>query len=419
MKALVITLEQPNRDPRIACSLEKLAQEYQTSLLVAQYAENADKIETYKKYPYIQGRKFSTLIAAYLLAKFLALHALQIIYHPVIAFKIFKAIFARSSLKDFKNSLFKRDLTKFNPIPTAILYMLLREKLPLKEKYDVIWCHEYISAFAGYVYKLHYPNAKIIWDEHEAGVFPDLIDLYKIINPKIDIFISLNEPILAYQQKLLKHPNAFILPNAPLKKPHSKALPIKERLEFVIVGTLNIHMNLVLDSLIEAFSQFPEQAVLHLYLMRPIGTSEKNRDISGLEFQNHAPNIIFHSPLLNQEMLEKIKEYDVGICPYIFTNNYIGENSCANKAGEYMHSGLAVMINQSMSWYGKKIIDFGCGFTYDGQSKDSLHQAINNLLKNPGKVQEMKENSAKAAADFWNYDAFFDKLPLKKIPLDF
>lgn len=394
-KALVITTEMAHQDPRVGWNLTCLEKNYDITIVSLFSCLNKENIEFYKKYNVIETNLRNLNLFQIFIISILELIKLT----PLILANI-------SIFFEFITSIFKKNKAYLEPnaLKIFIFFVLIYRKIP-KEKYDLIWCHEFISVIPGLRYKLQNPLTKIAWDEHEIGICTTIQKLQNLISKHIDYFISLNSDILTYQlEKLPALKNkSYIIPNIPLKK-NLTFKPIQERIKFVIIGMESKRLNLAMSSILEQWKDFANNSKLelHCYLMQNSSLAlQKSSKYNNINYKN----VFFHDPLSNYILNEKIKEYDIGVCPYF--NDEIMKFACPNKIGEYIHAGLAIMTSEYTIWYNKEISKMNCGFSFI--LKD-LKKIIEDILENPQIINQMKENSCKNATTQWNYEYFFNKL---------
>jgi glycosyltransferase involved in cell wall biosynthesis len=97
----------------------------------------------------------------------------------------------------------------------------------------------------------------------------------------------------------------------------------------------------------------------------------------------------------------------VGICAYHPTANYF--HGQPTKLLEYMGSGLPVVASD-FPFYRQVIGSTGCGLLVDPSKPAEIAEAIQWLLRNPGRAEEMGRRGRRAVLDRYNWELESKKL---------
>jgi glycosyltransferase involved in cell wall biosynthesis len=188
-----------------------------------------------------------------------------------------------------------------------------------------------------------------------------------------------------------------VLPNWELQTPHSpfdnslKSNTISEEINFVYLGRYAEDRGI--EKLIEVWPR-EERFKLTLYIPNlPTGLIKKINN----------PYIILKSPLKENEIVNVLRNYDVGIIPYEYTYPY---NHCSpNKLGQYFAAGIAIFAN-NLPFIASSIEESGAGLIFDWKSKNFSNQ-LQFFSRNS--LSEMKMKSR----DFFRECANFDSALLR------
>lgn len=92
-------------------------------------------------------------------------------------------------------------------------------------------------------------------------------------------------------------------------------------------------------------------------------------------------------------------------------------NSNPNKLFEYMAAGLPIVCTSIPAW-AQIVKEAGCGLVVNATNTEEIATAINYLLDNPKKAQQMGQNGYQAFMNIYNWDAEKDKLISEYYKLD-
>ena len=101
-----------------------------------------------------------------------------------------------------------------------------------------------------------------------------------------------------------------------------------------------------------------------------------------------------------EEVLKILQEAKIGLVPLHKTEKYLGAYPV--KLFEYMNAGIPVIINQIPLWE-EIVLGENCGLSVDTTNPQEFAKAINFLLNNPEKAQQMGMNGYRAVREKYNW----------------
>ena len=284
------------------------------------------------------------------------------------------------------------------------------------QKYQVINCHSINLLPLSVVLKFK-SQSLLIYDIHELETetiamtsvrkfFSKIVET--VLIRFVDYTIVVSEPIKDWYVKKYKIENISVIKNMPSIQPdridlnfslRSKFHIPKEDIVFVYHGALLKGRGI--ERLIYIFSQLIDRSK-HLVIIG-FGDLEETCRFSA----RNNTNIHFNSALNKSELLEFIKEADVGL-------NFI-DNSCLNhefclpnKLWDYLSVPIPIMVN-NLEGMRMVIEEYNCGWLVEDDNK-SLKATIENLNRNDLSI---KKNNARNSLAKWGWN--FEKQKLLKI----
>ena len=286
-------------------------------------------------------------------------------------------------------------------------WCLLVYKSLSSQKYDVINCHS-INLLPLSVLLKYKSNSKLIYDIHELETETHSMTkvrkfcskiVEKILIRFVDFTIVVSEPIKDWYVKTYSIQNVAVIKNMPSAKSNRVNLDISMRgkfdisindIVFVYHGALLEGRGI--ENLFSVFTKLKDKSK-HLVV---IGFGE----LEGLcqSFANNNSNIHFNEVLQKDELLEFIKEANIGL-------NFI-DNSCLNheyclpnKLWDYLSVPMPVMVNDLVGM--RTIVEkYDCGWLID-EDNNTLLSAIENL---PLEEISEKHMNAKESLSRWGWD---------------
>ena len=284
------------------------------------------------------------------------------------------------------------------------------------QKYQVINCHSINLLPLSVVLKFK-NQSLLIYDIHELETetlamttvrkfFSKIVE--KIFIGFVDYTIVVSEPIKDWYVKKYKIENISVIRNMPSIQPDHVDLNFslrdkfqipKENIVFIYHGALLKGRGI--ERLISIFSKLSDKSK-HLVI---IGFGELE-ETCRFNAQNNE-NIHFNEALEKNELLEFIKEADVGL-------NFI-DNSCLNhefclpnKLWDYLSVPMPIMVN-NLEGMRTVIEEYECGWLVEEDNK-SVKAAIENLNRNDLLI---KKNKAENSLENWGWK--FEKQKLLEI----
>lgn len=233
-----------------------------------------------------------------------------------------------------------------------------------------------------YYYSYHGDQEK---DERKNNYIKSLIEKY---TPAYHTMSTVCEGIANLYSKKLNR-NIDVLENLPVSHqltPHSTGLPIK------IVHHGACLRDRMLENMFETMHFLPkEKYEFHIYL-----TKTQPEYLQELKSKYTSANIFFHEPVPMTELVNEIKQYDIGICIVPFTNeNYLF--GLPNKFFEYIQARLMIVVNsgEEMPKYVRK---HDLGLIVNSMDPEEIASAIAKIdLK---EIDRYKLNSDKVAPEY-------------------
>ena len=277
--------------------------------------------------------------------------------------------------------------------------------LALKHKADIYHIHDPELLPVGLLIKL-IKRRKVIYDVHED--FPSTIwtreylfdwmkpiaanilcILEKIFGKKYDAIITADPYVAARMRKI--NSNVITLLNVPPKslikfQPSFEKYRVKK---LVHIGSLSYSRGMwVLIELMELIKISGLDIELHIY-----AKSTPSKDFlafsdaiirKGLEKE-----IIIHDPLPYDQMLVTLKDFDIGLIPFLDREKYY--RNIATKMFDYMASGLAI-IASDLPPQRTVIEEADCGKIVEPGDVKKFADVVANLDNNPEEVNRMGKN---------------------------
>jgi glycosyltransferase involved in cell wall biosynthesis len=274
----------------------------------------------------------------------------------------------------------------------------------------VILCHDIYALIPGVIMKKVW-NCLLVYDSHEFWpeahlLFPKwACDLMTVIEKYFisyaDQVITVSLPLAKHLKNLYKLPNVLNVPNA---EPFNENIqPSSERqasfpIKFLLQG--NVAPKRGIREFLDLWKLLDDQPVT-LYLRAPLNDY---LEFLKAEFKEllEQEKLIILPPVTEDELISAATFADVGIIPYIGPNlNHV--YCCPNKLSQYMQAGLGILSNK-LEFVSEVISEYQCGMVYDVNQPESFIQTIQMIIDNQDKLQEMKENSYKAARHNFNWE---------------
>jgi len=399
-KALVLTPEMAHQDPRVTWNLEILARYYAVTIAPGTDCPERGSLGFYAKHEVLpcgrsrrKGLRHNAVPALRLMLAFPALvwlAARTAIRQPRAVWEVVRMFGSRQTHRSWFFSVWR--CLKMH----AAVWPFIRGN-----DYDLVWCHEFMTLPTGLRYQRLHPRCKIVWDEHEIGVIPPLSHCQRLAAEACAGFVSVSDALLEYQIEALPalRPKAYCVPNVPTIIRPPAFTPGADRIRWIMIGMESPHL---VESLRHFLGVWERHAPRHCTLDCFIMQNTTRSYVRSQAFDSaRVRGVAFHDPLPADRLADRLRASDVGIAPYFLDGVF--RFACPNKVGEYIHAGLAVLVNDDLEWYGPVIERFGCGISANLADEEATHRAIA-LLSDRPTVDGFKRRSCEAARAEWNYD---------------
>lgn len=279
----------------------------------------------------------------------------------------------------------------------------------IKEKFDIIYCHDFDTFPPGLILKI-FKKKKVIFDSHEVfskmltGNVPRPVKLFvkhleKLLIKKADFVIvtcqAMEQLYKTYGAKDItvignwKEPLDFQIPNEALEK-EKKVLGIKD--ELVISYIANLGPERVIGPLLQVAKEDKS-----LFLI--IGGSGPQSDI----VKNVAQESV-NIKYLGYVPYSKVALYTAlaDVVYYGYDKKFgMAEFNSPNKLFEALAAGKA-FIGGNFGEMGRVIEEEGCGIALDIFDKDNIKKAIE-IMKDRSRLQAFQNNARKAGQQKYNW----------------
>lgn len=281
------------------------------------------------------------------------------------------------NLRLFFFLLFHRfDVLVSNDLDTLLPNYLISKLKRLPLVYD---SHEY---FTGVPELQGRPFVKWVWKTIERNIVPDL-----------EYVITVSEPIAKLYNEIYGI-NPVVIRN--MSKNSSSIIPYRKKdlgieecdLLLVLQGT-GINIDKGGEELLDAVKK-----TSGVSLMIIGGGDIFNKLVIRVKKLNLEKRIKFYSSVSWELLMKYTRSADIGMCLEKDTNlNY--RYSLPNKLFDYISAGIPV-ISGNLPEISKIITDFECGLTIEIISPEKISGAVVQLMKDPGRLVELKLNSQTA-----------------------
>jgi len=291
-------------------------------------------------------------------------------------------------------------------------------KIVKKEPADFYHGHD-LHALPAAVAAWRKTGGKVIYDSHElyteiSVLTPLERKVYrwyeKNIVPKVDGVITVNESIAEELSKRYQIKKPVVLMNCPVtvgEIDHTSGNLLKEKAGItenkpIILYQGAFHPNRGLQNLVKS-AQYIDEAIIVF-----MGWGKLEEELKALVVDGGLEDKVkLIGPVPQHEVLNYTKGADVGAIPYQFIglNNYY---TSPNKLFDYINTEVAV-VGSDFPELKRFIEGYEIGKTFNPESPQSIADAINYVIADPSRLQQMKENTKKAAI-IYNWEEESKKL---------
>lgn len=258
--------------------------------------------------------------------------------------------------------------------------------------------------------KLKKNGKKVIFDSHEDLIGnilgkkwipkllrPTVAFLYRCYSKnmlkKLDYLIAVS-PNLGDKLKKINS-NVKVVTNYPIVKLENRPSQIQKNNAFCFAGGITEQWNhqTILSAL--------EDMETRYHLMGSIAPEY----LSKLKEYNSWEKIIFHGRLSQEEVGPILSSCAAGLAILDYSDNVSGkEGTLGNtKFFEYMQAGIPVICTDFVLW--KEVVEkWDCGICIPPRDTSALKKAMQFILDNPDKAEEMGKNGREAVEKEYNWD---------------
>lgn len=249
-------------------------------------------------------------------------------------------------------------------------------------------------------------NAKLIFDAHEIYAKNAFINKYKpiskvvemiekhIIKKRVNAFITVSHAAKSYYQQRKYSKPAHVITNVPFLDENRTYRDVESIKEIVYQG--QIVGDRGYEEFVEASKYFE---IGHpLFKIRGFGPLEEQiRKI----VQSNPANVRIEKPVEVSQLVDKLTESDIGVVltkPVSINFEY----TVSNKIFECIHAGLPVILSpvKEHCYLNEK---YQFGIVIDEVTTEHIANAIKQLIENPDRYYELRENAIDAAQILnWN-----------------
>lgn len=277
----------------------------------------------------------------------------------------------------------------------------------VREGADVYHFHD--PEFLRYAVQLQRSGAKVIYDVHEdlprqvlhkhylskplANLISFLVERYENkISSKLDAILTATDHITDRFKTV--NPSTYSVKNYPILDPNLKLRPFSEKKpQACHIGALTKERGI--NELVMAM----EKSEFKLQLAGQFFPAEMEEEISRTEGWN---NIIYHGFVDRDKVNDILSECMVGTVTLHPIINYL--DALPVKLFEYMAAGIPVISSNIPLWKGI-IEEAGCGVAVDPYDPEAISRAMNEILSDPEKAEEMGRNGREAVEREFNWTA--------------
>ena len=270
-------------------------------------------------------------------------------------------------------------------LPAVYKYILVHRSRVVYE------AHEY---FAGHEIFQTRPIRKFIW-----------LLVERMTMPYVDALITVSEPLArAYQKDYPDLQNVQVIRSLPSINDFRKddigtEKPAERPFTFHFHGYF--HKGRALEQIILAFDNIRDLDVRLILIGKgPLEKRLKNL----VKEKNLAQKIIFHDFIPNAQLIDFIRQADVGLA-LIQADSINRKYSLPNKFFEYIMAGLPVLAGNipTLEEYTNK---YNVGLTADPDDIEAIAKAMHEMVKNKETLSTWRENCKKAAKELnWENEA--------------
>jgi glycogen(starch) synthase len=290
---------------------------------------------------------------------------------------------------------------------------LVMARAAAKNHADMYHAHDLNALLAGFLAS-RWKGKKLVYDFHElfteqyrAGVKTPLWGkffglLERVLAKRADLRVTVCESIAEFAAERYGLAGVITVRNAPPYQavPIGMGSPGREKI-------ILYHGGYSRDRGLEQFIESARFLRSGRVMLRGFGDLESDLRLlvkeRGLE-----DRISFAPPVPMMELVRTARSADIGVIPYI--GYCLNNRFCLpNKLFEYMMAGLAVG-GSDLPELRRIILGQNLGVVFNPEDPEDIARALNRLLEDEGRLEEMKRNALAAARTLYNWEAESEKL---------
>jgi hypothetical protein len=256
------------------------------------------------------------------------------------------------------------------------------------KKLNFVNCHSLLVLPIGVLLKKFGSSKVLIYDTHELeteraglnGVVQKFTKfLENLLIKYIDKIIVVCDPIAEWYKKTYSLNQVYVVRNLPYshKPPANKPTILKDKFDIPNHHILFIYQGLLSRSrgvyeLLDVFSKAPDDK--HIVFMG-YGPDESVIKDWSMRYKN----IHFQPAVKPEEIISYTSSADIGL-NFIIGNICLSyQYSLPNKFGEYILSGVPILVSSSLSYLSSIVFDVKCGWSINSENSRYLAEFIENL----------------------------------------
>lgn len=296
----------------------------------------------------------------------------------------------------------------FNRTLSWIDYYWRSWKVIRDEPADVYHSHDLSSLPIGYMAKRR-TNGKLVYDSHE--LFTELASLRRLERPLFRVveryLINRADEVITVCQSaatILSEKYRIALPNVVMNCPprvglrHGATSSLRQNAALadgvpIILYSGGFITGRALHNVVLSASYLNEGKIVFL------GWGSIEQELKALVRDKMlVDRVLFLEPVPPEEVVEYIASASLGVTSFQFTslNNYY---ATPNKLFEYIHAGLPV-VGSNFPELKRVIEGYRLGKTFDPENPEDIASAINWVLSDKDRYEEMRRNALEAAKIF-------------------
>jgi glycogen(starch) synthase len=312
--------------------------------------------------------------------------------------------FSSCSLFDFLGKV----LTDCMDIVGMMWFNLRLSKVAVGHRADVYHSHDLDTLLAGYIAK-KWTAKKLVYDFHELyteqfreGIRTKVWSLWystleRILVKKVDQMATVCESLASWMSERYGIRGILTVRNVPFYETVSQCQD-RVRADRIILYHGAYFRDRGLEQLIES-TRFLEGGRL---ILRGYGKCEEELKalVTARGLQDR---VRFEPPVPMTDLIRKASEADIGVAPFLPV--CLNTRFCLpNKLFEYMMAGLAI-VGTDLPEMRKIILGHKLGIVIENpEDPRNIASAINELLRDSTRLEEMKRNARQAARSIYNWD---------------